>query len=55
MAFEMVKIAMTIALLAMAPKVVAALSWPAFLAGLVLTVKVYWVSLAFSTRKRVPT
>jgi len=54
MAFEMVKIALTIALLAMAPKVVAALSWPALLAGLVLTVKVYWVALAFSTRKRSP-
>jgi len=51
MAFEMVKIALSIAMLAMAPKVVAALSWPALLAGLVLTVKVYWVALAFSTRR----
>jgi ATP synthase protein I len=52
MAWEMVKIAMTIALLAIAPKVVAALSWPALLAGLVLTMKVYWAALAFSSKKR---
>lgn len=51
MAWEMVKIAASIAMLVMAPKVVAALSWPALLAGLVLTVKVYWVALVFSTRK----
>jgi ATP synthase protein I len=55
MTWEMVKIGLTIGMLAMAPKWVSALSWPALLAGLVLTVKVYWVSLAFSTRKRIPT
>ena len=47
MAWEMVKIAASIALLAMAPKWVSALSWPALLIGLVLTMKVYWVALAF--------
>ena len=51
MAWEMVKIAMTIAMLAVAPQVVAALSWPALLAGLVLTMKVYWAALMFSPRK----
>ena len=55
MAWEMVKIAATVAMLVMAPKVVTALSWPALLAGLVLTVKVYWVALAFSTRQRTAT
>jgi ATP synthase protein I len=47
MAWEMVKIAASIVMLAMAPKWVFALSWPALLIGLVLTMKVYWVALAF--------
>ncbi len=47
MAWEMVKIAASIALLAMAPKWVSVLSWPALLIGMVLTMKVYWVALAF--------
>ncbi|HUR88091.1 MAG TPA: ATP synthase subunit I [Ramlibacter sp.] len=51
MAWEMVKIALTIAMLAVAPKVVAELNWLALLAGLVVTLKVYWMALAFSTRK----
>jgi ATP synthase protein I len=54
--WEMVKIASSIALLAAAPRLVPQLSWPALLVGLVLTVKVYWVALAYSprgaTRKR---
>jgi ATP synthase protein I len=48
--WEMVKIALTVAILMAAPKMVAALSWPALLAGLLLTMKVYWVALAFATR-----
>lgn len=52
MAWEMVKIAASIALLAMAPKWVSALSWPALLIGLVLTMKVYWVALAFKPASR---
>jgi len=51
MTWELVKIALTFAMLAVAPKVVAALSWPALLAGLIVTLKVYWVALAFSTRR----
>ena len=51
MAWEMVKIALTVAMLAMAPKVVAELDWLALLAGLVVTLKVYWMALAFATRK----
>ena len=50
--WEMVKIASSIALLAAAPRLVPELSWPALLVGLVLTVKVYWVALAFSPRPR---
>lgn len=48
--WEMVKIASTVAMLAAAPRLVAALSWPALLVGLVLTVKVYWIALAYSPR-----
>ena len=48
--WELVKIGMMFALLAVAPKVVPALSWPALLVGVVLTMKVYWVALALGTR-----
>jgi ATP synthase protein I len=50
--WEMVKIASSIALLAAAPRLVPELSWPALLVGLVLTMKVYWVALAYSPRLR---
>lgn len=50
--WEMVKIALTFAMLAMAPRVVAGLSWPALLIGLVLAMKVYWVALAFAPRPK---
>jgi ATP synthase protein I len=52
MVWEMVKIASTIVLMAAAPKLVADLSWPAMLVGLVLAMKVYWVALAFKPRTR---
>jgi ATP synthase protein I len=45
--WEMVKIALTVAMLFAAPRLITALSWPAMLAGLVVTMKVYWVALAF--------
>ena len=48
MLWEMVKIATAIALMAAAPKLVADLSWPALLIGLVLTMKVYWLALAYA-------
>lgn len=43
--WEMVKIALTVAMLFAAPRLVANLSWPAMLVGLVVTMKVYWVAL----------
>ena len=49
--WEMVKIALTVAMLFAAPGMITGLSWPAMLAGLVVTLKVYWVALAFR-RKR---
>lgn len=51
--WEMVKIALTVAMLIAAPGLVQGLSWPALLVGLVLAMKVYWVALAFAP-KRVP-
>ena len=48
----MVKIALTLALIALAPRLVAGLSWPALLIGLVLAMKVYWVALAFAPRPK---
>jgi ATP synthase protein I len=50
--WEMVKIALTLAMLAVAPRLVAGLSWPALLIGLVLAMKVYWVALAFAPRPK---
>ena len=45
--WEMVKIALTVAMLWLATRVVQDLSWPAMLVGLVVTMKVYWVALAW--------
>lgn len=43
--WEIVKIGLTLVMLLAAPRVVAEVSWPAMLVGLVLTMKVYWVAL----------
>ena len=45
--WEIVKISLTVAMLIAAPRLVNDLSWPALLAGLVVTMKVYWVALGF--------
>jgi ATP synthase protein I len=50
--WEMVKIALTFAMLVAAPRLVAGLSWPALLVGLVLAMKVYWLALAFAPRPK---
>jgi ATP synthase protein I len=50
--WEMVKIALTIVMLMMAPRWVPGLSWPALLVGLVLAMKVYWLALAFAPRPK---
>ncbi|WP_332813673.1 ATP synthase subunit I [Ramlibacter sp.] len=54
MLWEMVKIALTVAMLMAAPRLVRELSWPALLVGLVLAMKVYWVALAYAPRGRAP-
>jgi len=43
--WEAVKIAVSVAMLFAAPKLVAELNWLAMLVGLVVTMKVYWVAL----------
>ncbi len=50
--WEMVKVALTLAMLLVAPRLVVGLSWPALLVGLVLAMKVYWVALAFAPRPK---
>ena len=50
--WEMGKIALTIAMMLAAPRLVAGLSWPALLVGLVLAMKVYWVALAFAPKPK---
>ena len=50
--WEMVKIALTVAMLMVAPRLVPGLSWPALLVGLVLAMKVYWVALAFAPKAK---
>jgi len=50
MVWEMVKIAVSIAMLMLASKIVQPLSWPALLAGLVLCMKVYWLALLWRGR-----
>jgi ATP synthase protein I len=50
MLWEMVKIAVSIAMLMLAPRLVQPLSWPALLAGLVLCMKVYWFALLWRGR-----
>lgn len=50
--WEFVKIALTVAMLVAAPRVVTELSWPGLLVGLVLTMKVYWVALLWRRKKQ---
>jgi len=50
--WEMVKIALTVAMLFAAPRLVTDLSWPAMLVGLVVTMKVYWVALMLRPKRR---
>ena len=53
MFWEMVKIAVSVAMLMLAPSIVQTLSWPALLVGLVLCMKVYLVALLWRSRRKV--
>ena len=46
--WEMVKVALTVAMLLLAPKLIVDLSWLALVAGFVVTMKVYWAAMWFS-------
>ena len=50
--WEFVKIGLTLAMLVAAPRLVADLSWPALLAGLVVTMKVVWLAVWIKSRRR---
>ncbi len=45
MLWESAKLGVAVAMLALAPRLVQSLSWPALLVGLVVCIKVYWVAL----------
>lgn len=45
--WEMVKIALTVAMLVAAPRLVDKLSWLALVVGFVVTMKVYWAAVWF--------
>lgn len=53
--WEMVKIALTVAMLVAAPRLVTDLSWPALLVGLVITMKSVWVAMVMAPKKLKPT
>ena len=50
--WEMVKMALSLAMLFAAPRLITALSWPAMLVGLVVTMKAAWLAVMFSPRRR---
>ena len=50
--WEMVKMALSVAMLIAAPRLITALSWPAVLVGLVVTMKAAWLAVMFSPRRR---
>jgi ATP synthase protein I len=50
--WELIKLGLTVAFLAAAPKVVPGLNWLALLAGVILATKMYWVALAVMRRPR---
>ena len=52
MVWEGVKVALTVALLLLAPLVVQDLDWLALLAGFVVTIKVYWLAWMLTARHR---
>jgi len=52
--WEMVKIALTVAMLVLAPRLISNLNWLALLAGFVVTMKVYWVAVWLRPARRDP-
>lgn len=52
MLWEFVKIGVSVAMLAVANRVVQPLVWPALLVGLIVCIKVYWVALSWRRRAK---
>ena len=52
MSWELVKIAVSVAMLVLANRIVRPLVWPALLVGLVVCLKVYWVALLWRGHKK---
>lgn len=50
--WEMVKVALTVAMLFAAPRVILELNWLALLAGFVVTMKVYWVAMWLHSKRK---
>ena len=50
--WEMVKMALTVAMLMAAPRLITALSWPAMLAGLVVAMQAYWVVIVIAPKRK---
>ncbi len=49
---ELLKIALTVIFLLLAPRLLPGLSWPAMLVGLVATLQVYWIALVLRGKLR---
>ncbi|MEJ7688784.1 MAG: ATP synthase subunit I [Variovorax sp.] len=49
--WEMVKMALSVAMLIAAPRLITALSWPAMLVGLVVTMKAAWVAVMLAPKR----
>ena len=49
--WELVKILLTVAMLVAAPRIVPGVSWLALLAGMVVTMKAYWIALLLRSGK----
>lgn len=52
MAWEIAKLALTVAMLALAPRLLMPLDWPALLIGMVVCLKVYWLALLWRGRSK---
>jgi len=52
--WEALKLAVTVVMIAMAPRLVADLNWLALMAGLVVTLKMYWLALRIRPKSGAP-
>ena len=50
--WEMVKVALTVAMLFAAPRLVRGLNWPIMLVSMVVAMQVYWLAFVFAPKKR---